>query len=277
MINVEGARFSYGAVEALDSVSLRIDEGELVAIAGANGSGKSTLMKLFARVMFPRAGAVSYRGRATMDWNPREYAREVGYLPQDPQPAFSMTALEVVVSGRAPYLGRFVFESAGDYAHARRALEMCDAAHLADRPLEQMSGGEKQRVFLARVLAGQPKLALLDEPFSGLDIAHTQAMLELLRSIVDTGQASVVFISHDLNWSAAYADRIAVMDRGRLAVDGSPEKVMTEETMAKHFSFRGRAIPAEGRNHAWIVPAVGKREAGRKGVPGRGGDPNTEC
>lgn len=258
MIRVEGAAFSYGATEALRSASLKIGDGQLVAIAGANGSGKSTLMKLLARVIFPRSGSVLFRGRATGDWNGREYAREVGYLPQDPQPAFSMSALEVVVSGRAPYLGRFAFESAGDYGHARRALEMCDAAHLEDRPLEEMSGGEKQRVFLARVLAGEPRLALLDEPFSGVDIAHTQSLLELLRRIVDAGTASVAFISHDLNWSAAYADRIAVMDRGSVVLDGTPAEVMTEETMARHFAFRGRAIPAEGRAGAWIVPDVGR-------------------
>jgi iron complex transport system ATP-binding protein len=255
LISARALSFRYGAVEALDSVSVEIGDGELVAIVGANGSGKSTLTKLLARVLIPKDGEVYFRGRPTRAWNPREYAREVGYLPQDPEPAFSMSALEVVVSGRAPYLSRFAFESEDDYGEARRALKLCDASHLEGRPLEAMSGGEKQRVFLARVLAGQPRLVLLDEPFAGVDLAHTQSILGLLRSIVDARGSSVVFISHDLNWSAAYADRILVMDRGKLALDGTPRQVMDPEVIARHFSFRGEAIPATGRDHCWIVPS----------------------
>lgn len=255
MIAAERVSYTYSAAPALRSVSLRVEAGEMVAIVGPNGSGKSTLMKLMARVLLPSDGRITYRGRPTSSWPPKEFAREVGYLPQDPMPAFSMRALEVVVSGRAPYLGRFSFESREDYRAAQRALELCDATHLGDRLLEEMSGGERQRVFLARVLAGVPRLILLDEPFAGLDVSHTQSMLELLRGLAGSEGMGVVFISHDLNWAAAYAGRIAVMNSGALALEGPPSAVMTSEVIREHFAFRGEAIPASGRDHAWIVPS----------------------
>jgi ABC-type cobalamin/Fe3+-siderophores transport system ATPase subunit len=255
VIRAESVSFSYAGTPAVRAVSFGVEEGEMTAVVGPNGSGKSTLMKLLARVLLPTEGLVSFRGRPTGSWDAREYARQVGYLPQDPHPAFSMRAREVVVSGRAPYLGRFRFEGEGDYAAAERALELCDAAHLGDRLLEEMSGGERQRVFLARVLAGEPKLILLDEPFAGLDLSHTQAMLEILRGLMRSEGLAVVFISHDLNWAAAFSSRIAVMNGGRMALEGPPSRVMTREVIQEHFAFRGEAVRAHGRDHDWIVPS----------------------
>jgi iron complex transport system ATP-binding protein len=256
MISVRNVSYSYGRGPVVDSVSTEIAAGEMVALVGANGSGKSTLMKLLARVLQPRSGELLFQGREVGSWDPRAYAREVGYLAQDHEPAFPMQAREVVLSGRAPYLSRFGWETASDYDAAERALARCDAAHLADRYLEEMSGGEKQRVFLARVLAGDPKLILLDEPFVALDIAHTQSVSELLRSIAAERSITVVFVSHDLNWSAAYAGRMLVMKGGRLVMDGTPAQVMRSEVMREHFAFDGEAVPAAGRDHAWIVPSV---------------------
>lgn len=256
MIAARDLSYSYGRGLVLDSVSTEIGAGEMVALVGANGSGKSTLMKLFARVLRPRSGELAFEGKEIGAWDPKAYAREVGYLPQDHEPAFPMKARDVVLSGRGPYLSRFGWESDTDFDAADRALARCDAAHLADRYLDEMSGGEKQRVFLARVLAGTPKLILLDEPFVALDIAHTQSVSELLRSLVSEKAMSVVFVSHDLNWSAAYADRMLVMKGGRLVVDGTPERVMRSEVMQEHFAFAGDAVPAAGRDHAWIVPMV---------------------
>lgn len=254
MLTVRDVSYAYGDVAAVRNVSVEIGAAQLVALTGPNGSGKSTLMKLIARVYAPRAGEVSLEGKPLAHWPAKEYAKRVGYLPQDPDPAFPMRAIDVVVSGRAPYLGRFAWESEQDWEEARRALALCDAEHLADRYLDEMSGGERKRVFLARVLAGTPRLILLDEPLAALDISHVQQFSQLLRQVVDRTGCAVVFAAHDLNWAAAHSDRMLVMQNGALALDAAPNEVMRPAVMAKLFGFDAETITSGGRT--WIVPRV---------------------
>lgn len=252
MLAVRNARFAYDGRVALRDVSIEIGETSLVALAGANGSGKSTLLKLMARVAPPQNGDVQFLGQSLRDWNAKAYAQQTGYLPQDLETSFPMRALDVVVSGRAPFLTRFGVETDDDYREAAAALEVCDAASLADRYLDEMSGGERKRVFLARVLAGRPRLILLDEPLSALDVAHTQKFSKLLRDIVDRTRASVVFATHDLNWAAAYSDRIVVMDGGSIAADLPPAELMRPDVVRRLFGFEADSVVVNGR--PWLVP-----------------------
>jgi iron complex transport system ATP-binding protein len=271
MLELRGVSYAYGESPALHEVSVRFGvgaagpaaragespaptqkQGELVALTGPNGSGKSTLLKLAARVLVPTTGEVRFDDRPLRDWPPKEYARQVGYLPQDPDPVFPMRAIDVVVTGRAPFLSRFEWESDADYIAAREALARCDAAHLAERYLDEMSGGERKRVFLARVLAGAPRLILLDEPLSALDVSHVQQFSLLLREVVDRTGCTVVFASHDLNWAAAYSDRMLVMRDGRVAADATPAALMTAEAMHELFGFDAQPVESGGRT--WMVP-----------------------
>jgi len=250
MLEVRGVSFAYDGTEAVRACTASFAATRLVAITGPNGSGKSTLLKLIARVLTPRTGEIVFEGRALSEWQAKEYARRVGYLPQDPDPAFPMRAIDVVVSGRAPFLGRFQWESAADYEEAERALALCDAAAFADRYLDEMSGGERKRVFLARVLAGHPKLILLDEPLTALDLSHVQQFSALLRDIVDRTGMTVLYATHDLNFAAAYCDRMLVMREGSLALDAPPSEVMRPEVVRELFGFEARSV--EG----WLVPRV---------------------
>lgn len=254
MLEVRGVSYSYGEGSALRDVTLRVGSGELIALTGPNGSGKSTLLKLIARVYAPHAGELLFEGRPLQAWPAKEYARQVGYLPQDPDPVFPMRARDVVVTGRAPYLGRFAWESADDREEAAHALSLCDATHLADRYLDEMSGGERKRVFLARVLAGTPRLILLDEPLAALDLSHVQQFSRLLREVVDRTGCTVVFAAHDLNWAAAHSDRMLVMQRGTLALDGTPAEVMQPGVMRDLFGFEAEPVEVSGRQ--WVVPRV---------------------
>lgn len=253
-LDLDRVSFRYRESVALDEVTLSIPSGSLVALVGENGSGKSTLLRIAARVLGVSSGEARLDGRPLRAWQPKEYAQSVGYLPQEPELPFSMRALDVVVSGRAPFLGRFGWENDDDYRIAGEALATCDASHLSERDLEEMSGGERKRVFLARVLAGQPRLVLLDEPLAALDLAHVQAVSQLLRDIVTRTGATVVFASHDLNWAAAYADRMIVMHRGRAVLDAAPSEVMKPETMAKYFGVQANAVTSG--TATWIVPDV---------------------
>lgn len=251
MLEARGVSYSYDGAEALRGVTASFDRSRLVALTGPNGSGKSTLLKLLARVLAPQIGELLFDGRRLRDWAPKEYAKNAGYLPQDPDPAFPMRAVEVVVSGRAPFLGRFAWESAADYDEAAHALALCDASHLAERYLDEMSGGERKRVFLARVLAGHPRVVLLDEPLASLDVSHVQQFSALLRDIVDRTGATVLYATHDLNWAAAYSDRMLVMRGGALVVDDVPREVMQADRIREHFGFDADVI--DGR---WLVPRV---------------------
>jgi iron complex transport system ATP-binding protein len=254
MLEVQHVSYAYGDVSAVRDVSLHIGDRQLVALTGPNGSGKSTLLKIVARVFTPNAGEVSFEQKPLPQWPAKAYARRVGYLPQDPDPGFPMRAIDVVVSGRAPYLGRFAWETDRDWEEAARALALCDAEHLADRYLDEMSGGERKRVFLARVLAGTPRLIVLDEPLAALDLSHVQQFSRLLREVVDRTGCTVIFAAHDLNWAAAHSDRMLVMQNGALALDATPAEVMTPEVMGTHFGFTAETVMSGGR--AWVVPTV---------------------
>ncbi|MFP5247878.1 MAG: ABC transporter ATP-binding protein [Thermoanaerobaculia bacterium] len=254
MLDVRGVSYAYADAPAIRDVTLQLGERQLVALTGPNGSGKSTLLKVLARVYAPQAGEVAFEGKPLAQWAPKEYAKRVGYLPQDPDPAFPMRAIDVVVSGRAPYLTRFAWENERDWEEATRALAVCDAAHLTDRYLDEMSGGERKRVFLARVLAGTPRVILLDEPFAALDLSHVQQFSLLLREVVDRTGCTVVFAAHDLNWAAAYSDRMLVMQSGALALDAAPADVMRPEVMRTFFGFEAETIRSGEKT--WIVPSA---------------------
>jgi iron complex transport system ATP-binding protein len=254
MLELRDVSFSYEGAHAVDRVTASFDATQLIALTGPNGSGKSTLLKLIARVLAPHGGEIAFDGKRLRDWPAKEYAKQVAYLPQDPDPAFSMRAIDVVVSGRAPFLGRFTWEGDSDYDEAGHALALCDAAHLSNRYLDEMSGGERKRVFLARVLAARPRLILLDEPLASLDISHVQQFSALLRDIVDRTGVTVVYATHDLNWAAAYSDRMLVMQRGILARDAAPSVVMQPEVVRELFGFEAVAVSVNGRS--WLVPRV---------------------
>lgn len=252
--SLEGVEYRYpgAAGAALRDVTFAVGSGSLISVVGPNGSGKSTLMKILARVVETSSGRVRFEGTPLDEWDRRAYARRVGYLPQTGQIGFATRALDVVLSGRAPFLGRFEWESDEDLRRARQALEECDATALAGRAMDQMSGGERKRVELARVLAGEPDLVLLDEPLSSLDPSHVQQLAVLLRSLVHGTGRTVMLVSHDLNWSAAVADRMIVMSGGRVVADGAPNEVLERGILSSAFGIDARIVEHEGRR--WILP-----------------------
>jgi ABC-type cobalamin/Fe3+-siderophores transport system ATPase subunit len=255
MLELRNVSFGYEGTHAIERINATFGASQLIALTGPNGSGKSTLLKLIARVLTPHGGEVAFDRKRLRDWPAKEYAKQVSYLPQDPDPAFSMRAIDVVVSGRAPFLGRFAWERDSDYDEAQHALALCDASHLAARYLDEMSGGERKRIFLARVLAARPRLILLDEPLASLDVSHVQQFSALLRDIVDRTGVTVLYATHDLNWAAAYSDRMLVMQRGALARDATPAEVMQPDVVRELFGFDAEAVSMNGRS--WLVPNVG--------------------
>ena len=256
MLRVDAVSYTYDdrSEKGVRDATFETASGNLIALTGPNGSGKSTLLKLMARVIAPQRGDIFFDDRSLRQWNARDFAKTTGYLPQEPDLSFPMRAIDIVASGRAPFLTRFGWEGEEDYAIASQALALCDAAHLAERHLHEMSGGERKRVFLARVLAGRPRLVLLDEPLAALDIAHVQQFSRLLRQIVDQTGATVIFASHDLNWAAAYSDRVIVMRDGTIAAHVPLRDLLHPELVRELVGFEARTVTTDGRS--WIVPAL---------------------
>ena len=238
ILEARGLTVRYPGAEApaLDRVSLGVEKGELVALVGPNGCGKTTLMRALLGIVPAQAGEALIDGRAPASWNRAELARFVGVVAQREETWVPLTVLETVMLGRYPRLGALSPFTAVDHAEVRHALERCDAWGLRDRIAETLSGGEWQRVRVARALAQQPNALVLDEPATALDIRHEMEVMELVRNLVKDGLGCLL-ITHHLNLAARYSHRMALLDAGRLVASGTPDSVMRPETLSQVFGW----------------------------------------
>ncbi|MCD6416041.1 MAG: heme ABC transporter ATP-binding protein [Planctomycetes bacterium] len=233
LLEVQDCSFSYGSGEfGLEDVSLHVARGEVVGLVGPNGSGKSTLLRLMGGFLRPSSGELLLEGRAVRQMQRRELARRLAFLPQSPASAFSFTSRQVVAMGRFPYQGAFGFMRPEDARAVKLAMEETHTAYLAERSLATLSGGEKQRVLIAAILAQEPALMLLDEPTAALDIHHRVEVLALLRALAGKGIA-VALVTHDLNAAARFCDRLVLLSGGRAVRSGTAAEVMEAELLAQ--------------------------------------------
>jgi len=223
-------RYGQARKPALAGVTMAVPEGSLYAVLGPNGSGKSTLMRALLGVVRPEAGQARVGGREAREWTRRELALAVGAVAQNEHLAFPISVRDFVGMGRYPHLGPMRPEGDADRAAVRRALERCDVADLASRDANTLSGGELQRVRIARALAQEPSALVLDEPTASLDVRHEMSIFRLLRSSADTGM-TVLLITHHINLAARFADRLLLLDRGRVTAEGSVREVFREEIL----------------------------------------------
>ena len=234
LVEVSQVTFAYGRQAVLRDVSFSVAPGELVALCGPNGAGKSTLLRLLLGLHAPSSGGVTLAGTPVAALSRRQIARQAALLPQDAPADVPLSVREAVALGRLPHLGRLRPETAADAAAVARALAATDTTALAERPIAELSGGERHRVHLARALAQEAPLLLLDEPIAGLDVAHQLAAMDLLRTTVDAGRAVVVAL-HDLALAARRCDRMLLLADGGLFADARPADVLTRETLARVF------------------------------------------
>jgi cobalamin transport system ATP-binding protein len=251
LIQTRHLNFAYSTLPAVVDVSLKLPRGALGALIGANGSGKSTMIRLLAGLLKPTSGEVIFNGAPLSSLHPRERAKRIAYVPQSSSTIFPFTALEVVLTGRSPYSGRFRFESARDEEIALAALDALDAAHLSARRITELSGGERQLVTVARALAQQPELMLLDEPASALDLKHRTQLARALRRLRDERGIVVLMVTHDLMLLDSAADVIFAMKCGRLVGSGAPEVVLTEIALGEVYEAPVRTVRRDGRTFVW--------------------------
>ena len=237
---------SLGGAKVVADVSATFEDGEWAVMIGPNGAGKTTLLRAVAGLVHCE-GSISLFGSETSDLPRRERARLIAVVAQDPATPPWMTVSEYVLLGRTPHFGYLAKESREDVAAAARALDRLDLTRYADRLLGTLSGGERQRAVVARALAQEAPLILLDEPTSALDIGHQQQALELLDGLRHDVGLTLVAAMHDLTLAAQYADRMILLDRGRMIADGPPGEVLTEERLSRHYEASVRVLELDGR------------------------------
>jgi iron complex transport system ATP-binding protein len=241
-LRVEHIFFSYPNLPVLRDVSFELRKGDFLSLLGPNGSGKSTLLRLLDRILLPQRGTITLQDRPLQQFNRKEIARIIAYVPQDTLWVFPFTVLEVVLMGRSPYVGRSGFESRHDLEVTWQMMKLTQIDHLADKPITAISGGERQRVLIARALSQQPQILLLDEPNAHLDICHQVEIFQILRDQNELQDLAIVSVSHDLNLAAAFSKKVMLLAQegagseqaGATVVSlGTPAEVLTESNIQR--------------------------------------------
>ncbi|ADL12309.1 heme ABC transporter ATP-binding protein [Acetohalobium arabaticum] len=230
-LEVDKLSYKYGNFEVLKEVSFSVAQGEFIGLIGPNGSGKSTLLKNINSILYPDDGKVYLDNFDLQNLGKKEIAKKLAVVPQNTNVNFDFTVEEIVLMGRAPYIGRFESESDEDYEVVKEAMELTNTLKLAERPISQLSGGERQRVILARSLAQQPEVLLLDEPTSNLDINYQLEIMNLLKKLNRDHNLTVIVVLHDLNLASEYCDKLLLLEDGEIYAHGSPKEIVTAENI----------------------------------------------
>ena len=236
VLTIDGIDCSYGSVKVLEDIQFAVESGEFLGILGPNGSGKTTLLRSISRVLKPQKGTIFIGDADIYKLKMLEVAKQLAVVPQDTPITFDFTALEVVLMGRNPHIPRFKMESREDLAIAKNSMKMTGIWNLAERPVTELSGGEKQRVIIARALTQEPKILLLDEPTTHLDICNQLEIMDLLKQLCKTKKMLMIAVFHDFNLAARYCDSIILLKEGKIVAVGESNKTLTSENVKKVFS-----------------------------------------
>jgi len=241
--------------DAVRDVTCDLTGEGVTAILGPNGAGKSTFVRLLIGLLAPTRGIVQFRGRGLVSWPRDAIAREVGFVPQGEESVFPMTVREVVAMGRYPHLGPWRAETEEDRRLVRHALEDVDAFPFADRPFSTLSGGEQQRVRIARALAQHGSAIVLDEPTAGLDVRHEIELFALLRGLASQGR-TVVLVTHNLSLAARLADQALLFSEGALVAQGDPRTVLTGDTLSRVYRWPIDVVQSVEAGGPLVVPRL---------------------
>lgn len=236
-IEVKNLEFGYRESLILKGLSFSIKKGEFVSIIGPNGSGKSTLLKTLNNLYKPNNGTILIEGKNIDDYKRKDLARIIGFVPQDTIIDYEFTVEDIVRMGRHPYKRRFQKEDKEDYKIVYDVMEMTNTLKIKDRIITEISGGERQRVLIAKALAQNPSIILLDEPTSHLDINHQIDLLNLLRSLNRKKGTTIILVIHDINLAARFSDGIILLNEGEIIGSGNPEKVITADNIEKAYNL----------------------------------------
>lgn len=247
---------SYNNKNILKNLSFALDTPQIVSIIGPNGAGKSTLLKALSRVILPEKGSIFLDGKEIQKLPSKEVARSIAMLPQSAGVPDDFLVTDLVSLGRSPYQKRFSSFTAEDKKIIKEVMLQTNTTKFKNCYINSLSGGERQRVWLAMALAQQPKILLLDEPTTFLDIHHQLEIMELVKSLHERLKISVIMVLHDLNHAVRYSERVVVVKDGEIFADGLTKEVLTEENFAKIYEVKARKIllREDGNSYCAFIP-----------------------
>jgi iron complex transport system ATP-binding protein len=254
VLSVDGVECRYGSIKILENVNFTVNEGDFVGIVGPNGSGKTTLLKSISRTLKPYKGTIMLDKTEVYSIKSIDLARQMAIVPQESNIGFSFSALDIVLMGRNPHMKRFQMESETDLAIVRKAMDRTNTWHLADRPINELSGGEKQRVVIARALAQEPKVLLLDEPLTHLDMINQLEIMDLIKELCGKEHLIVLAVIHDLNLAARYCSSILLLKGAKIFSAGPVENVLTSENIKAVFHVDAIVKKSLVTNSLFIIP-----------------------
>ena len=234
-VNVINLSYSYGSRPVLKNLTFSVPKSDFFIIIGPNGSGKTTLMKVISGILKPQKGRLEILNRSIGHYNLKALARTIAFVPQMVTVDFPFTVIEMVLMGRSPYLGMLGLEHEKDMEIAKQAIAFTGVEHLTHRKLDQLSGGEQQRVFIARAICQEPDVILLDEPTASLDLAHQVRVMDLMEKLKVEKGVTVVMVSHDVNLAAMYGDQLLLLSNGQIVCQGLPDEVLTFQTLEEAY------------------------------------------
>jgi len=252
-LRIENMIFSYGDTKVVDDVSIHVDKGEFVGLIGPNGSGKSTVLKNLYRALKPDAGSATLDGENLLSMKAKKAALKIGVVGQENDVPFDFLVEEIVAMGRSPHKGLFEIDNAHDKYMVHHSLEHLGMENMAKRNYQNLSGGEKQRVILARVIAQESEFLLLDEPTNHLDINYQLQILDFVKRL----KVTVLSAMHDLNMAALYCNRIYVLKEGKIVLSGTPEEIFTPKNIFDVYGVRCDIVthPITGKVTITYLPA----------------------
>ena len=248
-IIIKNLAFGYNSHRILDGINLSIENSEILSLVGPNGSGKTTLIKCIDRILKPK-GSILLDGKEIEKMSRQDIARQIGYVPQSSSTPLATTVFDTVLMGRRPHIGWRVTDA--DLEKVADVLEMLHLDDLAMRDFSQLSGGQKQKVLIARALAQEPAVLLLDEPTSNLDMLHQLEVMEIVSRTVKERKISAVMAIHDLNLAARFSDKLVMLKSGKMYAAGEPKALLSEDNISRVYGIQAMVMNAMGR--PYIVP-----------------------
>jgi len=246
LLEATGLSVKFGDRTILDDIGFSVDKGEFIGLIGANGTGKTTLLRTLSGMLSEHKKKINFLGHPLSDYQPKQLAQKLAYLPQGNESHWSITAENLVMLGRLPYQKAWQGASELDHHIVQQVMQACDVSQFATHTIDTLSGGERARVFLSRALAVEPQLLLVDEPIAGLDPGHQIEVMDKFRQLSESGMG-IVCVIHDLTLAARYCQKLVMLDEKKIISQGLPEQVLSPENLACCFNIRAHISEVEGQ------------------------------